>query len=612
MNCGCFPPRGMGNASALVLCLVALTGCPASPPPPSPDGARGTSDFGRGAGGEGKGSAGAFKDLDPWVLKTTDPNANRGNHGIYLSNGTLGVTLGASGGAEKDSVAYVAGSYDEKEALSLVEKSVWNRGPSLKEGSSVGYEQSLDLRTGVLTTKDVEKTLTSFVSATNQSGNPPNGLAVSLATKEGSNIVSVQPAGTGLHFSEALKAHKAAWAKRWEGRDIVIEGDPEAQQLVHKLMFDLMQSAGGSRGSHEGFSIAPEALSGDFYKGHIFWDAEVWMFPALLAQHPDLARSLLEYRYEHLAQAKRNAMKQYLKGADFPWESAASGNETVAGTFSQERHVTAGIGWAVWQYWLATGDKHWMSAKGWPLLSSIADFWASRATKTARGWEILKVIGPDELQTQPVNNNAYTNAMAANCLRAATEVAKALGKPANPQWATVAQGMYFPKNADGVLLKCDSDDGKKTKQADGELLLWPAQLPGADAKTFDFHKVRPITNGPAMTDSVHALIAARLGRADEAETEFRASYRPFVRGPFLLFSEKRSMDRCVFTTGCGGVLQSVLYGFGGLDFAHWEQIEKAPIALPKGWTKLQIQGISYKGKRYTLTVTPQKRTLTPQ
>ena len=85
----------------------------------------------------------------------------------------------------------------------------------------------------------------------------------------------------------------------------------------------------------KGFSVAPEGLSGDFYKGHIFWDAEVWMFPALLAQHPDLARKLLDYRFEHLAQARAQAAKQGCKGIDFPWESAASGNETAPGGFSE-------------------------------------------------------------------------------------------------------------------------------------------------------------------------------------------------------------------------------------------------------------------------------------
>ena len=562
---------------------------------------------------------GAFKDLDPWILKTTNPNANRGNHGIYLSNGQLGATFGANGGASKDSVAFVAGRYDATE--NFQKQASWHELPRISEPDpKEPYEQLLDLKHGILITKRWQGTATAFISAANPKlgavEEPPS--VESLMPTKGSNGGMIShssitseahsPEAGDVQFSEALEAHKAAWAKRWKGRDVVIEGDPEAQQLVHKLMFDLIQSV-QPNGS---FSVAPEALSGDFYKGHIFWDAEVWMFPALLAQHPDLAKTMLEYRFSHLAQAKSQAAKQGCKGIDFPWESASSGNETAPGGFSEGRHVTAGVGWAAWQYWLATGDKPWLESRGWPLLSGIAEYFANKAKKNTKGgYDLGPLTGPDELHMK-VTNNAYTNAMAINCLNAATEAAKTLGKPTNPLWASVAKSLAMPKNADGVILRCDGDDGKPgTKQADGELLLWPAQYPGADAKTFDFHKTRPIKNGPAMTDSVHALIAARLGRQGEAEEEFRASYRPFVRGPFLLFSEKRSLDRCVFTTGCGGVLQAILYGFGGLDFTHWDKMSKAPVALPKSWTKLEIQGVGYKGKRYTVTVTPQGRTITP-
>ena len=332
-----------------------------------------------------------------------------------------------------------------------------------------------------------------------------------------------------------------AWAKRWQDTDITIEGDPEAQQLVHKLMFDLLQSAraGGDD------SIAPESLSGDFYKGHIFWDAEIWMFPALLAQHPDLARTILDYRFKHLPQAQAQAKGQNCRGADFPWESAASGKEVAPGGFSKGRHVTAGVGWAAWQYWLATGDKKWLTERGWPLLSNVADYFATRATKNAATgeYEIKDVFGPDENKGE-CDNNTYTNAMAKNALNYATEAAALVGKPANPQWKTVADKLKLPfDKAKGCYLTRDGDKGEKTKQADGELLLWPAKLPmnaQTAATTFDYHKTRPIANGPAMTDSIHALIAARLGRADEAEKYFRDSYKPFVRGPFLLFSEKRS------------------------------------------------------------------------
>jgi trehalose/maltose hydrolase-like predicted phosphorylase len=381
-------------------------------------------------------------------------------------------------------------------------------------------------------------------------------------------------------YAEELRRQESHWNKLWEDADIRIEGDPEAQQLVHKLMFDLLQST--RPGASD--SIAPESLSGDFYKGHIFWDAEVWMFPALLAQHPEYARSLLDYRFKHLAAAKVKAKAEGYAGADFPWESASSGKEVAPSGFSKGRHVTAGVGWAHWQYWLATQDRE-------------------------------DVYGPDENKGE-ADNNTYTNAMARYCLLAAAEAAKIVGQPANLKWKTVAANLTLPfDKKGGHYLARQNDEGKATKQADGELVIYPAALPmdGKTAEaTFDFNSKRPIKNGPAMTDAMHALIAARLGRAEEAEQAFRDSYRPFVRGPFLLFSEKRSLDRCVFTTGAGGVLQAVIYGFGGLDFSKPGGIIKGKPALPASWKKLTITGIKRGGKRYTLTVTPEKRTLTAQ
>ncbi len=164
-------------------------------------------------------------------------------------------------------------------------------------------------------------------------------------------------------YADTLAAHAAAWEKLWR-KDILIEGDPEAQQLVHALMFNLLCSVrpGGAD------SIPPETWSGDFYKGHIFWDADVWMFPALLAQHPDLARCILDYRFKHLPQARRQARDAGWAGADFPWESAETGLEVAPGGFRQGRHVTAGVGWAHCQYWLATSDRAWLSARGMHLL----------------------------------------------------------------------------------------------------------------------------------------------------------------------------------------------------------------------------------------------------
>ncbi|MES2463068.1 MAG: hypothetical protein V4671_20985 [Armatimonadota bacterium] len=595
---------------------------------------------------DGRGDTGAFKQTDLWLLTTTDPNANRGNHGIFLGNGSVGVTFGAQGAGDKTAAAYSAGAYDKNEVLQNIAPII----TAPPQGSGTEYSQTLDMKRGVLLTKRGDETITSFVAATlpgvvvvhrdkTRTDNkdnftmatkdvpapvnrriratalfeqPAEGLTViakvsekSQTSPESSNDIEAIP------YKKLLSEQEAAWQRLWQDADIQIEGDPEAQQLVHKLMFDLLQST--RPGATD--SIPPESLSGDFYNGHIFWDAEVWMFPALLAQHPNYARSILDYRFKHLAAAKAKAKAEGYAGADFPWESASSGKEVAPSGFSKGRHVTAGVGWAHWQYWLATQDREWLKTRGWPVLSAVADFWASRAKKNAQTgkWDVLDVYGPDENKGE-ADNNTYTNAMARYCLLAAAEAAKIVGQPASPKWQTVATNITLPfDKKGGYYLARQNDEGKATKQADGELVIYPAALP-MDRKTaeatFDVQSKRPIKNGPAMTDAMHALIAARLGRAQEAEQAFRDSYRPFIRGPFLLFSEKRSLDRCVFTTGAGGVLQAVIYGFGGLDLSKPSGIIEGKPTLPLSWKKLTITGIKRGGKRYTLTVTPEKRTLT--
>jgi trehalose/maltose hydrolase-like predicted phosphorylase len=585
---------------------------------------------------------GAFRQLDPWLLTTTDVNANRGNHGVFLGNGGLGATFDATGGGGgKDAIAFAAGRYDPAEALEPIAN--W-QDLNLPAPNGADYQQTLDMRSGVLTTKSGSTTVTAFVCADAPnsavvhiqgatSAPPvvaPTGLGLPGDTdplsvqdtpvKDGqwTRVVTYLPGAGGAasyhppsDFDAALRSQQAAWKRIWNDADIQIDGDPEAQQLVHKLMFDLLQSTRPG----EQDSVPPESLSGDFYKGHIFWDAEVWMFPALLAQHPDFARAILEYRFRHLEQARAIARAEGCAGADFPWESAASGNDVAPADFQKERHVTADVGWAYWQYWLATGDRSWLIQRGWPVMSAVADYWASRAKRGADGaYHIDGVVGPDE-NAGVVNDNTYTNAMARNCLNAATAAAQILGEPARPNWATVAAKLALPfDHAHGRYLTRADDNGRQTKQADGELTIYPAAAPmdpKTEAATFDYNAARPIKNGPAMTNSIHALIAARLGRAAEAEQDFRDSYRPFVRGPFLLFSEKRTLDRCVFTTGAGGVLQAVIYGFGGLDFSRPDGIVAGKPSLPAGWRRLTITGIRRGGKRYTLTVTPDARRLTP-
>ena len=379
------------------------------------------------------------------------------------------------------------------------------------------------------------------------------------------------------------------------GHDIAIEGDAQAQQVVNAFRYYLLASVREGRAD----SVPPMGLSSSIYQGHIFWDADTWVFPALVPQYPELARSLVEYRYRTLPAARENARRQGLAGADYAWESAKTGKETIAGEFSKGRHVNADIALAQWQYFLWTGDREWLRTRGYPVLRATADYWARRAIHNAAAgrYEIHDVMTPDE-GAGPVNNSAWTNSMAQLNLQVATRAAQILGERPDPKWSTVARGLWIPfDKAAGRYLEHDAYKGMKAKQADCELLIYPRRLPmppDVAARTFDWYKDHVIAHGPAMTASIHATIAALLGRREEAGKHFKESWEPFLVPPYHLFSEKRSTPRTCFVTGLSGSLQSVLYGFAGLE--PTEAGLRSRAALPPGWKSLRITGVRWRGQ----------------
>ncbi|HSZ34984.1 MAG TPA: hypothetical protein VK772_16825, partial [Puia sp.] len=227
-----------------------------------------------------------------------------------------------------------------------------------------------------------------------------------------------------------ISFHEKAWSDIWK-TDIQISGDEQSQQDVHSMLYHLYSF------TREGtsFSLSPMGLSGLGYNGHVFWDADLWMFPALLVLHPEMAKSMIEYRYERLETAKSNAFEHGYKGAMFPWESAASGVEetpvwALSGPF--EHHITACVGLAAWNYYCVTQDKEWLREKGWPIISATADFWASRVERNGPGhYDINNVVAADEW-AENVDNNAFTNGAAKVLLKHATEAAGILGIKADP------------------------------------------------------------------------------------------------------------------------------------------------------------------------------------
>ena len=387
-----------------------------------------------------------------------------------------------------------------------------------------------------------------------------------------------------------LKRHVEAWEELWKG-DIEIEGDLTAQKEVRSALYHLYSFARAGTA----YSLSPMGLSGLGYNGHVFWDTELWMYPPLLMLQPDIARSLLEYRYERLQAAKQNAFAHGYKGAQFPWESADDGSEdtpvwALTGPF--EHHISGCIAWAFWKYYQVTGDQEWLRDRGWPVLKEVANFWASRVERNGPGqYDIKNVIGANEWE-ENIDNNAFTNAIAKMTLGYATQAAGILGERADPDWAHVAENIPILTFPDGTTRENATYDGVMIKQADVNLLSYPLQFYTDEAqvrKDLNYYESRMSPNGPAMGFCVLASVYARLGDTKKAYDVWVNSYRLNAVPPFGVLSETRGGSNPYFATGAGGMLQTVLGGFGGLDITD-QGIVQGKVNKPRKWKSLHIKG----------------------
>ena len=396
-----------------------------------------------------------------------------------------------------------------------------------------------------------------------------------------------------------LQFHKRAWDELWKS-DIQIEGDAQAQQDVHSMLYHLYSFV------REGTALSPSpmGLSGLGYNGHVFWDSELWMFPAILVMRPELAKSMIEYRYQRLEAAKKNAFANGFKGAMYPWESAESGVEetpvwALSGPF--EHHITADVAIAAWNYYAVTQDKQWLRDKGYPMLSETADFWASRVERNGPGkFEIKNVVAADEW-AENVDNNAFTNAAAKANLQYATQAAILLGITPNADWMNVANNIPVYKMENGVTREHDTYKGENIKQADVNLLAYPLKEvtdPKQILKDLEYYETRVPNEGtPAMTQALFALLYARLGNADKAYHWFKDAYIPNLNPPFRVIAETKGGTNPYFATGAGGILQSVIMGFGGLEITP-KGIVQIKSVLPNNWKSLKITGVGVDKKTY--------------
>jgi kojibiose phosphorylase len=460
-----------------------------------------------------------------------------------------------------------------------------------------------------------------------------------------------QAAAAGL--PAVLERSAAAWAERWATAEVEVAGDRELRRRVRFAIYHLVGCA-----NPEDPSAAPGArsLTGERYKGHVFWDNETFVLPFFTYTHPPTARALLGYRYRTLPAARAIAQARGWRGAAYAWESADTGEDvtppyyfTASGqrkdtlTGEQEHHLNADVGFAVWQYYQATDDEEYLLAEGAEILFELARFWASRAERGGDGrWHVRKVIGPDEYH-EGVDDNAYTNQMAAWLLGQAAELTGWLREHHPDRWRSLvaALGLDDAEPADwravasGLVDGLDPETGlieqhhgfhqleevdpapfedrrttvdvllgwerlgqiKLVKQADVVMLLavlgdrYPRALQEAN-----FAYYEPLTvHDSSLSPPVHALVAARLGDLDTAERYLEQAVRLD-----LDFDQGVTAAGGVHIATLGGVWQALVLGFGGMTVADGEP--RFATHVRASWGSLRFR-LAWRGSLLEVTAT---------
>lgn len=456
---------------------------------------------------------------------------------------------------------------------------------------------------------------------------------------------------SGRSIASHIEEHRRAWLERWARSDIRIEGDSDAQKAARFAIYHLISAANPE---DERVSIGARALTGHAYRGHVFWDTEIFMLPFFILTWPAAARSLLMYRSHTLSAARARAAAGGWRGAFYAWESADTGEDVTPSmviqpggevervlTGEQEQHISADVAYAVWSYWTATRDEAFLLEAGAEIILETARFWASRVERGEDGLHHIRgVIGPDEYH-ETVDDNAYTNVMARWNLATGAEVATLMAErwpdrwraltadigltadePAT--WTAIAGSLYTgfndatglieqfrgyfdledidlaalePRSApvDVVLGRERVQRSQLIKQADVVMLLhlFPdAWPPEVQAANFRYYEPR-CGHGSSLSPAIHALVAARLGDMELASRYFRQA------ATIDLADNMGNAAGGVHAAALGGLWQALVFGFGGLHLT--DNGPRTRPNLPPGWSALSME-ITWRGQRHAIHV----------
>lgn len=435
---------------------------------------------------------------------------------------------------------------------------------------------------------------------------------------------------------ENLKKHFRYREEEWKMADIEISGDKKAQLSIRFNLYHLIIA----KPHHDPtLSVGAKFLSGEGYKGHVFWDTEIFILPFYIYSFPEAAKNLLLYRYYSLTGAIQNAKDLGFKGAKFAWESADDGKETTPRfgysadgkevrifTGDEEHHIVSDVVHGLFNFYSATKDEGFLYGKGAEIVFQTAIFWLSRIEKRRGRYEIRKVIGPDEFH-EHVDNNAFTNYLVMWHFIKACELYKKMEKDAPAvlkklakkikltkkqveEMHVVSKIIYFPydqktdiieqfegyfsledfevkkydKNGMAVLpKKAKGKDLNKTrllKQADVVLLthLFADRFPPEVKKKNYYYYEKRTMHQSSLSFSIYALMGLEVG-------DHKKAYNYFMKTSQIdLTNSHKNTAHGIHAASAGGAWQMVVHGFAGMKvrrgvlcFDPW---------LPAKWKKL--------------------------
>ena len=446
-------------------------------------------------------------------------------------------------------------------------------------------------------------------------------------------------------ISGLLKRHVKAWALRWEDSDIEVVGDPQSQKALRFDMYHLLIAAPPQ---DIDVSIAPKALSSEWYNGHIFWDTEIHVFPFFIYTQPKVARDFLMYRYRRLQKARQAAESRGYEGALWPWESAASGEDETPQTWVnfdgtkipvynslREHHIASDIAYAVLHYYEASGDEEFMLRYGAEMIFETARFWASRATYESEKqcYEIKEAIGPNEFQ-ESVDNNSYSNYLAKWVLSSGSELyytlrnkhphlLKALAERIKLQnreadnWKEMAGKIVFLTDSHGLIEEFEGYFGRKdvtiNEWDENNMPVWPSTVRLAEVKrtqlvkqadvllllhlfsndfsldakkiNLEYYEKRTVHKSSLSIPS-YAITALETGDIEKAFNYFTLAVNSDLHDIY------RNTDHGMHAAALAGAWQIAIYGFGGIRLRKGELI--ANPALPNRWQKMRFR-LRFKG-----------------